>query len=712
MDSGPSSAPSAGNSDRRDDPIGFGVDSLLTAADIAGFRVRADGTIDAVNDAFTALTGYSRAELVERDIATLLETDAPSITDLVADAETTPVSTSLSLRTRAETVLSVDVHLETIATGDADAQAQAEEAPRIVGLVDRQPSAPATAEASSLTYGQTFQALADALPDGIIVLDSNSDIQYANPAIERILGYAPSELVGSSKLNIIPPRLRQTHLDAIQQYLETGNRSIDWTYVELPGKHKDGHEVPLGVSLNDFHYDDDRYFVGLFRDITPRKEVEQSLTARVSQLESVAYLGRYALENPDSDDLFETATDLITAALEVECCLVAENVQSSGPELGPIPGPDSRREPEAGPESPIDDAFRIRSAVGCDDPLRAFETKRPTDEDPHSLTGATLATDDPVVVEDVERDSRFPPADGQTLSDHGVHSGAGVTIGPLDDPWGALTVYDGDAREFSDHDVDFLESVATVIATAIERKQYERRLGETVEELESSNQRLEQFAYAASHDLQEPLRMVSSYLCLLESRYADDLDDDAEEFITYAVDGANRMRDMIDGLLEYSRVETQGEPFEPVDLEAVFEDVLTDLQVMIEGADAEIMTAELPTVRGDPRQLRQLFQNLLSNAIEYSGDEPPRIHVDAERQGLRWKLSVRDEGIGIEPEEADRIFRVFQRLHARDEYDGTGIGLALCRRIVERHDGEIWVESEPEEGSTFYMTLPRARTGR
>jgi PAS domain S-box-containing protein len=238
-----------------------------------------------------------------------------------------------------------------------------------------------------------------------------------------------------------------------------------------------------------------------------------------------------------------------------------------------------------------------------------------------------------------------------------------------------------------------------VVRDVTDRKERER-------ELEASNERLEQFAYAASHDLQEPLRMVSSYLQLIEGRYTDDLDADGEEFIAYAVDGAERMREMIDGLLEYSRIDSQGDPFEPVALDAVLEDVLTDLQVMIERSDAEITAESLPEVEGDPRQLRQLFQNLLSNAIEYSGDEPPRVHVSAERAGRYWRVSVRDEGIGIPDDDSDRVFQVFQRLHGREEYDGTGIGLAICRRIVERHGGRIRVDSEPGDGATFTFTLP------
>ncbi|WP_049925153.1 PAS domain S-box protein [Halopiger goleimassiliensis] len=241
----------------------------------------------------------------------------------------------------------------------------------------------------------------------------------------------------------------------------------------------------------------------------------------------------------------------------------------------------------------------------------------------------------------------------------------------------------------------------TLAQDITERKEYERKL-------EESNERLEQFAYAASHDLQEPLRMVTSYLQLLERRYDDVFDEDGEEFLAFAVDGAERMREMIDGLLAYSRIDTQGDPLEPVDLNDLLEDVQEDLQMCIEETDARITSADLPRVEGDPTQLRQVFQNLLSNAIQYSGDDSPVVHVDAEHRGRRWELSVHDEGIGIPSDQQDRVFEVFQRLHSREEQSGTGIGLALCRRIVERHGGRIRLESEPGEGSTFSLTLPAA----
>jgi signal transduction histidine kinase len=237
----------------------------------------------------------------------------------------------------------------------------------------------------------------------------------------------------------------------------------------------------------------------------------------------------------------------------------------------------------------------------------------------------------------------------------------------------------------------------------------ERELRETVERLRTSNERLEQFAYAASHDLQEPLRMVSSYLQLLEARYADELDESAEEYIDFAVGGADRMRAMIESLLEYSRITSHGEPMKPTDAEEVLGDVIHDLQLRIEETDATITVKDLPTVTADPHQLAQVFRNLLSNALDYAGDEPPRVCVSAERVDDAWRFSVTDEGVGIDTEYHDRIFNVFEQLHSgeeRPENEAGGIGLALCERIVERHGGEIWVESDSEEWTTFSFTIP------
>ena len=240
-----------------------------------------------------------------------------------------------------------------------------------------------------------------------------------------------------------------------------------------------------------------------------------------------------------------------------------------------------------------------------------------------------------------------------------------------------------------------------------ERKRMEETLSKQAQELARSNAELEEFAYVASHDLQEPLRMVASYTQLLSRRYKGKLDEDADEFITFAVDGANRMQRLIKDLLEYSRVGTRGNEFDPVECEDVLHEAIANLEFAIDESNAIITYDPLPTVRGDSTQLGQLLQNLIGNAIKFRQNTPPRIHIGVQPTENEWIFSVRDNGIGLNPQECDRIFIIFQRLHAREAYPGTGIGLAICKKIVERHGGQIWVDSQVGQGSVFYFTIPR-----
>jgi light-regulated signal transduction histidine kinase (bacteriophytochrome) len=271
-----------------------------------------------------------------------------------------------------------------------------------------------------------------------------------------------------------------------------------------------------------------------------------------------------------------------------------------------------------------------------------------------------------------------------------------------------------------------LERIGAQIAGAVassqlyaQIKQAEEALQQQAKELARSNEELEQFAYVASHDLQEPLRMVTSYVQILAQDYEDRLDADADRYINYAVDGANRMKVLIDDLLEYSRVGSQGKPFEPTSCGDVMEQVVSDLEGAIKESQGSVTWEALPAVMADTTQLAQLLRNLVGNGIKFRSEAPPHVHVSAElartAAGLseapgdtsdQWLFSVRDNGIGIAPKYYERIFQMFQRLHRRSEYPGTGIGLAICQKIVERHGGRIWVESELGEGSTFFFTIP------
>jgi PAS domain S-box-containing protein len=241
-----------------------------------------------------------------------------------------------------------------------------------------------------------------------------------------------------------------------------------------------------------------------------------------------------------------------------------------------------------------------------------------------------------------------------------------------------------------------------------ERKRAQAVLRTAYEELARSNAELQQFAYVASHDLQEPLRMMSSYTQLLEKRYGSKLDQDAREFMNFVVDGATRMKQLIEDLLAYSRVGTRGRELRPVSSLVALDKALVNLRGAIEASGASVTHDAPPEVRADETQLVQLLQNLVGNAIKFrKKEEPCRIHVSAEDAGGEWRFSVSDNGMGIEPQYFERIFMVFQRLHTRDEYPGTGIGLAICKKVVDRHGGRIWVESEPGKGSKFFFTLPK-----
>ena len=249
-----------------------------------------------------------------------------------------------------------------------------------------------------------------------------------------------------------------------------------------------------------------------------------------------------------------------------------------------------------------------------------------------------------------------------------------------------------------------------VMMDVSERQQFLNAQTRYAAMLRRTNEQLQQFAYITSHDLQEPLRMVISYLQLLERRYADALDTDAHEFINYAVDGAARMKELIAGLLQYSRLDGDQEIQEPVAVQEILDRALSNLSVAIDDSSAAITCDPMPHLQADSLQLMQLFQNLIGNAIKFRSQEPPKIHIGVERKTDEWQFSVRDNGIGIAPEYQGRIFAMFQRLHTRTEYAGTGIGLAICKKIVERHNGRIWIESAAGQGATFYFTLPMTPT--
>ncbi len=247
----------------------------------------------------------------------------------------------------------------------------------------------------------------------------------------------------------------------------------------------------------------------------------------------------------------------------------------------------------------------------------------------------------------------------------------------------------------------------SIIHDVSERKMIEKEIIERTEDLARSNAELQQFAYISSHDLQEPLRMVVSYLTLLDKRFDHQLDPQAREYINNAVEGGSIMRQLIDDLLEYSRLDVAGKEFVPVKMNEVLEYTIRVLKIPIEENNAQIVVGPLPVVNADEMQMILLMQNLVGNAIKFHGSERPVVQITAEPGPRDWVFTVKDNGIGLNTEYSDKIFQMFQRLHTKDRYPGTGIGLAIAKKIVERHGGRIWVESEEGKGATFHFTIPK-----
>ncbi|QHG15788.1 GAF domain-containing protein [Nostoc sp. ATCC 53789] len=323
-------------------------------------------------------------------------------------------------------------------------------------------------------------------------------------------------------------------------------------------------------------------------------------------------------------------------------------------------------------------------------------------------------------MEDIET-AHIQPCHREFLQQFAVRANLVVPILVRDGIWGLLLAHQCAApRKWNNFETELLKLLANQIGIALSQAQLLEKETQQSQELVRSNAELEQFAYVASHDLQEPLRMVTSYLQLLERRYKNQLDANADQFITYAVDGARRMQTLINDLLNYSRVSTRGQPFKLVDCDVILQQAIANLQIAIADNQAIVTHEPLPEVMADTTQLTQVFQNLIGNAIKFCQNQQPQIHIgvakpnpNSDKESLNsipladeWLFSIRDNGIGLESQYAERIFIIFQRLHGRDKYPGTGIGLAICKKIIERHGGRIWVESKPGQGSTFYFTIP------
>jgi len=539
-----------------------------------------------------------------------------------------------------------------------------------------------------------YRMIIEASPDGVLHADIETLMfRWANPALCRMLGYTAEELLTMGVADILPKEAMQ-RADYKVQVRGEKNLALD-----VPCLRKDGTTLYVDVNTVPIIFDGKAGIVGFFRDITVRKQVEEARAKTLRQQQDVSLFQQSILEPASLEVSLKMITDGIVRIFGADSCRIWLIRPGDLCGQGCIHAEALERSPQcrdhdrclhllssSGRYTHTDGKVHRRVPFGC-----------------YKIGRIASGKDHRFLTNEVQIDPRVH--DHEWARDLGLVSFAGYQLRlPGEQTMGVLALF---ARQPITSEEDaMLYGLSSTLAQVVQRATSDEKLKLTLADLVHSNKELEQFAYVASHDLQEPLRMISSYIQLLARRYQGRLDTDADEFIAYAVDGAARMQKLIGDLLAYSRVGTRSKGFEPVDYTAVLDQALANLKAAIEESGAVVTHDPLPTVTVDNLQQVQLFQNLIGNAIKFHGEEPPRIHVSAEQSGNQWVFSVQDNGLGLDPQYADRIFVIFQRLHTKEEYPGTGIGLAICKKVVELHGGRIWVESQPGIGSRFCFTIP------
>jgi PAS domain S-box-containing protein len=611
--------------------------------------------------------------------------------------------------------------------------------------------------------GAKYRGLLEAAPDAMVVVDESGEIVLLNVKAEKQFGYRRDELVGQKVTNIIPKGFAErliadgtrTTAEALAQQIGTG--------IELSGRRKDGSEFPIEIMLSPLESAEGILVTAAIRNISVRKAAEKHLAqmegryrglleAAPDAMVVVNQGGEIVLLNVQAEKQFgyrrdELVGQKVTNIIPVGFAerLVADGLRTAADALAQQIGTgieltarrkDGSEFPIEIMLSPLESAEGILVTAAIRDITVRKDAEKHLAQMESRYRGLLEAAPDAMVV--VNRRGEIVLLNVQAERQFGYHRDELVgqkmkNIIPegfaerlisdgLRSPEDALAqeigtgieLY-GKRKDGSEFPIELmlspLESAEGILVTAAIRDISVRKTAEThllnkVEELKRSNEELGQFAYIASHDLQEPLRMVASYTQLLSRRYKGRLDSDADEFIAFAVDGANRMQRLIQDLLAFSRVGTKGTELLDYSSEEALQQALINLRATIAESGAQVTHDLLPDVLADERQLIQLFQNLVGNAIKYQGPGVPHIHVSAARNvEKKWIFSVKDNGLGIDSQYFDKIFGMFQRLHKRDEFAGTGIGLAICKKIVERHGGSISVESQPTQGSTFRFTL-------
>ena len=537
-----------------------------------------------------------------------------------------------------------------------------------------------------------YRALVEQLPAAIYFEALNSgdrarSLLYASPQIEAMFGHTPEDWI--SDPNLFVGLLHAEDRERVLAGIARKGLAVEPFRMEYRQFTRDGRLVWVRDEAEIVRGEDGEplYWLGILVDVSEQKRVEETLRTQNEYLESLHETTLGLLERLEPENLLKGILERAGALMDTPHGYIY---------LADAGGRDLEVRVGAGLfERYI--GYRISAGEG--------------------LAGRVFETAEPLVLDDYDLWEHRLDFGPET-----IHSVVGVPLKVQDQVIGVLALsYAGTEKKFGEQQVGLLIRFANLAAVALDNarlydaaRRTESELAGLVAELRRSNAELEQFAYVASHDLQEPLRMVSSYTQLLARRYRGRLDADADEFIGHAVDGARRMRVLINDLLAYSQVGTRTGELVPNDTGRAVETALANLSQALEesGAFVAVAPEELPVVLGDETSLVQLFQNLVANAIKFrSDDREPRVEIEAERVDGEWLFSVRDNGIGIDPDHADKVFVIFQRLHGREEYEGTGIGLAVCKKIVERHGGRIWVKSRLDRGSTFYFTLRATGAG-
>jgi PAS domain S-box-containing protein len=500
----------------------------------------------------------------------------------------------------------------------------------------------------SMASDAKYRGLLEAAPDAMVVVNQRGEIVLLNVQAEKQFGYSRDELVGQKVKNIIPEGFAERLIaDATRSTAEALAQQMGMG-IELSGRRKDGSEFPIEIMLSPLESAEGILVTAAIRDISVRQAAEKHLV----QMES-RYRGLLEAA-PDAMVVVNQGGEIVLVNVQAEKQFGYSRDELVGQKVKNII-------PEGFAERLIADATRSTAEALAQQMGMGIE-----------LSGR-------------RKDGGEFPIE--------------IMLSPLESAEGILVtaaIRNISARKKSEED-----------NAELERRVEERtkQLGVANQVLEQSNVELKQFAYVASHDLQSPLRSISGFVQLLQLEYEGKLDEQAQDWIRRTVHSIEQMQTLIRDLLSYSRVDARSRPFTQIPFVEIVNDALTLLDSSIHDSGAQVTWDSLPVIMGDRSQLVQLVQNLIGNGLNYRGDQPPRIHVSAERRGAEWMFSVRDNGIGIDPKYHEQIFEIFKRLHDQKEYPGTGIGLAVCRRVVNRHGGKIWVESEPGHGSTFCFTI-------